>query len=61
MAEQRVNAAGETVELNEETDRWEPVKSEKAEPLTVRVEDETIASKDASTTTPGFTYEKGNK
>jgi hypothetical protein len=29
MAETRTNAAGETVEYNEDTDRWEPVDSEK--------------------------------
>lgn len=40
MAEQRVNAAGETVEFNEESQRWEPVKGD-PEPERVRVEDET--------------------
>lgn len=30
MAEQRVNAAGETVEYNENTDRWEPVRGEES-------------------------------
>lgn len=28
MAEQRVNANGQTVEFNEKTDRWEPVKAD---------------------------------
>lgn len=40
MTEQRVNAAGETVEFNEESQRWEPVNGEAA-PERVRVEDET--------------------
>lgn len=39
MAEQRVNAAGEIVELNEDTDRWEPVKDEKSHPAPVKEED----------------------
>lgn len=40
MAENRVNAKGETVEFNEESQRWEPVDG-KTEPQRVRVEDET--------------------
>ena len=28
MAEQRVNAAGQTVEFNEDSQRWEPVKED---------------------------------
>lgn len=49
--EQRVNAAGETVEFNENSQRWEPVKetesqeteavAPKAPAKPVRVEDET--------------------
>lgn len=31
MAEQRQNGRGETVEFNEDTQRWEPVDSEKEE------------------------------
>lgn len=31
MAEQRVNAQGETVEFNEDSQRWEPVKEVETE------------------------------
>lgn len=56
MTEQRTNAAGETVEYNKDTDRWEPVKNEAEAP---KVEEDASEPEDEGKPV-SFTYTPRN-